>query len=424
MTKAPAVLLVGLNYTPEPTGVAPYTSGLARSLVREGLRTRVITSFPHYPQWSFGPEAPPRFDRRSEEGVVVERRRHMLPRRPGGLWRALSEITFGLAAARSRIGRPDVAILVSPALLSSAVFLVRLRLKRRVPVVVWVQDLYSLGLRELSEGSPRVAGRAVAAVERWVLRNADAVVVIHERFKQTLEDELGVNPAKVTVVRNWSHLEDGHPTDLGALRRSLGWSDDDFVVLHAGNMGLKQDLFNVVNAAKEADASGSAVRFVLVGDGSQRAALEAASADVSAMSIIGPLSAEIFQDVLRAADALLVNERAGVTGMAVPSKLTSYFSAGRPVIAATDAGGITESEIHLAGAGVVVTAGDPLALLRAAEQLRSDPGRAAQLGSSGRRFRINALSADASFRKFRNLLDGIIHGRWPITSTGNGSDLD
>lgn len=413
-----------MNYAPEATGVAPYTSGLARSLARAGWRTRVLTAFPHYPQWSFGAERPPRSNRQKDGGVIVERRRHRLPGRPGGIWRAWSEVTFGIAALGARVGRPDVAILVSPALLSSAVVLARLRLGRRVPVVVWVQDLYSLGLRELSDGPSGRAERAVGAIERWVLRNADSVVVIHERFKETLERELGVDPTRVTVVRNWSHLEGAPSVDPAALRRSLGWKDDDFVVLHAGNMGLKQDLLNVVNAAKAADASGSAVRFVLVGDGSQRAALEIVGADVAALTIMGPLQDEVFQCALRAADALLVNERSGVAGMAVPSKLTSYFSAGRPVIAATDAGGITESEINLAGAGVVVPAGDPLALLRAAEELQSNPTKSEQFGLSGQHFRTQVLSPEASFKKFSNLLYVLVQGQRSLTSTGNGFDLD
>ncbi|MCS6523223.1 glycosyltransferase [Curtobacterium citreum] len=420
MTTPLSVLLIGMNYTPETTGIAPYSAGLAEELARRGFRVRALTAHPHYPQWRFDGE-PPRRSRESRAGVVVERFRHRLPSKPGGLARAASEISFGLASSLTRLGRPDAIVLVSPALLSSAIAFLRARLSGRAPVVVWVQDLYSLGLRELSERPGRLA-QAVAALEGWLLRRADAVVVIHERFRDTVVHELGVAPSAVTVVRNWSHLEDGEPVDRAAARAELGWTDDEFVVLHAGNMGVKQGLENVVESAKLAVAHGSRIRFVLLGDGNQRRELERAAVDAPALQMLGSLPDAEFRRALAAADALLVNEKPGVAGMAVPSKLTSYFSTGLPVLAATDAGSVTESEVLLSGGGVSVAAGDPRALLEAAEALSSDPERAAELGLAGQRFRRERLSSHASFNTYAQLLQGLTRGRRTATSTGSGND--
>ena len=66
-----------------------------------------------------------------------------------------------------------------------------------------------------------------------------------------------------------------------------------------------------------------------------------------------------FQVALSAADFLLVNELPGVKDMAVPSKLTSYFNAGVPVVAATDDGSVTAAEIATSGGGVRVDAACP-----------------------------------------------------------------
>ncbi|WP_147281435.1 glycosyltransferase family 4 protein [Curtobacterium sp. AG1037] len=420
MTKPMSVLLIGMNYTPETTGIAPYSAGLAEELARRGFRVRVLTAHPHYPQWRFDGE-PPRRSRESRAGVVVERFRHRLPSKPGGLSRAISEISFGLASTLARLGRPDAIVLVSPALLSSAIAFLRARLGRRTPVVVWVQDLYSLGLRELGERPGRLA-RAVAAMEGWLLRRADAVVVIHERFRDTVVQELGVAPQAVTVVRNWSHLEDVDPVDRAAARTELGWKEDDFVVLHAGNMGVKQGLENVVEAARLAGERGSRVRFVLLGDGNQRRELERAAEQVPALQMLGSLPDGEFRRALVAADALLVNEKPGVAGMAVPSKLTSYFSTGLPVVAATDPGSVTESEVVLSGGGISVAAGEPGALLESAEALSADPERAAEMGLAGQRFRRERLSSQASFNTYAQLLQALTRGRRTATSTGSGHD--
>ncbi|MBD0321819.1 MAG: glycosyltransferase WbuB, partial [Aldersonia sp.] len=45
------VKIVGINYAPETTGIAPYTSGLADGLAARGHRVEVLTGQPHYPQW-------------------------------------------------------------------------------------------------------------------------------------------------------------------------------------------------------------------------------------------------------------------------------------------------------------------------------------------------------------------------------------
>jgi colanic acid biosynthesis glycosyl transferase WcaI len=410
------VLLIGLNFAPETTGIAPYSAGLAYELARRGDRVRVLTAHPHYPQWHFDGQ-PPRRSKESQGGVVVERFRHRLPSKPGGLPRALSEISFGVASAMARFGRPDIVLLVSPALLSSSAAFLRARLGRRVPVVVWVQDLYSLGLRELGERPGHLA-RAVAALEGWLLRRADAVVVIHERFEETVVQDLGVSPEAVTVVRNWSHLEDNDPIDRSAARAELGWRDDEYIVLHAGNMGVKQGLENVVAAARLASERNTSVRFVLVGDGNQRVALEHAAADVPSLQMLGSLPDREFKRALGAADALLVNEKPGVAGMAVPSKLTSYFSTGLPVIAATDSGSVTESEVLLSGGGVAVAAGDPDALLAAAKALAADTPGASAMGRAGRRFREERLSSRASFDIYAQLLQDLARGRRAATSTG------
>lgn len=417
---SPSVLLIGINYAPETTGIAPYSAGLARELAKQGMRTRVIAAFPHYPQWSFQDDRPPRTASCAEDGVRVVRRRHKLPSRPGGASRVISELTFGLSALTTRFGRPDVVVLVSPALLSTAVAMLKARLGRR-PVVVWVQDLYTLGLRELGMDKSGLGERAIAAVERWCLRAADSVVVIHERFRDTVVAEMGVDPESVTVVRNWSHLEESEPVDRSAARAAFGWTRSDFVVLHAGNMGVKQGLENVVEAGRLAASRHSNVRFVLVGDGNQRQRLEGLVSAVPTVSMLGSMPDAEFRKVLASADALLVNERQGVAGMAVPSKLTSYFSTGLPVIAATDPGSVTESEVILAGAGPIVPAGDPESLLDAAEALAADPQSAASFGENGRRFRSERLTPRASFDTFTQLLRDLSAGRGASATRESGN---
>jgi putative colanic acid biosynthesis glycosyltransferase WcaI len=397
------VTLVCLNYPPEPTGIAPYTGGLAHGLAERGAAVRVVTGLPHYPRWQVF-DGYRRGGTETRDGISVARRRHFVPFPPRLINRLAMELMFGLNALVASWKRPDVVVLVSPALFSSILCMLRARLTRR-PVIVWVQDLYSLGAFETGSAG-RMTSQLLALVERYLLNPADAVVVIHERFRRYVVGQLGIDREKVSVVRNWSHLKtipDPLPEERLAMRRRLGWPDDVTVVLHAGNMGAKQGLANVVRASRLADQGNEPLLFVLMGDGNQRAELEAMGGN-RCLQIIDPLPADLFPQALRAADALLVNERGGVTEMAVPSKLTSYFATGRPVIAATDLGSITADEIELSNGGTRVQAERPDLLVAAALELRDKPQLSAHLGANGRAFRNSSLIAEASINAFHEVL--------------------
>ncbi|KQO62323.1 glycosyltransferase family 4 protein [Curtobacterium sp. Leaf261] len=403
------IVIVGLNYAPETTGIAPYTTAFARGLVARGWRTRVITTHPHYPSWTL-PFGAKWSDTRVVDGVRVSRRRHFVPQRPRGVLRLLSEISFGLRAVAAWWGRADVIVLVSPSLFASAMTIMRLRLTgRRTPVLTWIQDLYSLGITETGQGSSRVAA-VMARVEAWTIRHSDVVAVIHDRFRSHVLADLGGSEDSTVVVRNWTHLQDRPSINRAAVRARFRWTDSDIVVVHAGAMGVKQGLSNVIEAAKLADFRSSRVRFVMIGGGSQREALVGSSMGIPTIEIVDSLPDEDFQAVLQAADVLLVNEKPGVAGMAVPSKLTSYFNAGRPVLAATDPGSVTESEVLRAGGGVVVPAGDPAALVDAAEQLGADHARADSLGRAGLAFRREHLSEGAAMDRYAQILADLRSG--------------
>lgn len=380
-----------------------------------------MTTFPHYPEWRFADGGGVRTTRSSEHGVDVTRLRHLLPRRASSVSRVVSELSFGLRVALRRWDHPDAVVLVSPALFASALLVPRL-VHRRVPFVVWVQDLYGLGLRETASSRyTRLAARVVGRVERFLLRRADAVVVIHERMAAAVM-RLGVSVDRVSIVRNWTHIQPRQLRDRGLLRARFGWRSDEAVVLHSGNMGTKQYLANVVAAAREADARQAPVRFVLTGDGVERADIEEAARGVSRLQILPPQPEGDYERMLQAADVLLVNEHPGMHEMALPSKLTSYFASGRPVIAACNSDSTTAAELRAAGAGVRVDPGEPAVLLDGVLALVGEPDRMKAFAESADRYRRSVLTVDRAGRDVQRVLDRLAAPR-SRSSDADGYDL-
>jgi colanic acid biosynthesis glycosyl transferase WcaI len=393
---------MGLNYAPEHTGIAPYTTGMARGLSRD-YDVQVVTAHPHYPAWEISEGYGAWRRDEPDADVAVRRLRHYVPANPTGPTRVLSEVSFAARALASGVQRPDVVITVSPALLP--VLSARALAKRwGVPLGVVVQDLYSRAMVEVGLLGGRSGGAAVR-LESFALRGADALVAIHERFALTMVKNLGVDPERITVIPNWTHVQPPvrHREET---RRRLGWGSE-LVVLHAGNMGAKQGLEHVVDAAALADRSDDRLRVVLMGNGNQRSDLEQRAQGIRSIDIIDGVPESEFTDVLVAADVLLLHERPGVVEMCVPSKLTSYFAAGVPVLAATSSRSAAAHEIIASGAGNVVEPGNPVALLEAMRSLTGQPSFD-ELGQRGQAYARERLSEGKALDAYRAWVDGLL----------------
>jgi colanic acid biosynthesis glycosyl transferase WcaI len=397
------VRVIGMHYAPEHTGNAPYTTGMVAALHAAGHRVQVVTGYPHYPAWEVTAGYTGLWRREVLDGVPVTRVRHPVPAVPDARRRIVMDAAFTAHAASVGGRRPDVVIAVSPVLLTVLAGL-RWRRPGRTALGVVTQDLYSRALTETRMTSSRVASLG-ARLEGALLGRADGVAVVHPSFTPTLTG-LGVDPARLTTIPNWSHI--APPTrDRATVRRELGWREDEVIALHAGNMGVKQGLENVVEAARRADLAGSKVRFVLLGDGNQRARLAELGADVERLTILDPLPGDRFPDALAAADVLVVNEAETVAEMSAPSKLTSYFAAGRPVVAASWARSAASAELARADAGLRLDPGDPEALHAAVLATAGDDAA----GARGRAYAADALGAGRAHAAYVAWVEGLAASR-------------
>lgn len=365
-----SVTIVGVHFAPETTGNAPYTTALAESLHNAGASVRVITGVPHYPQWRL-------LDRRYRFGlkwreqlnsVDLTRVRHFVPAKPDLLGRGGLEFTFFVQSAAALFrDRSDVIIAITPTLSGLAAALL---CRRGRPVGVLVQDLTGASAVESGTSTGRV-GAMIAKAEYWLLRKADLVGIITAQFGTAMVAN-GVDESKIVDLPNFTHISPARISPELA-RERLSWPQRGFVVVHTGNMGRKQGLETVVEAARLSQELPDPIQFVLVGDGNQRRELELLAEGITNLSFVDPLSSEDYPLALAAADALLVNERAGVMEMSLPSKLTSYCVAERPIVAAVEPESITARVLTELNAGHVISGGSARALCDALEHLRASP---------------------------------------------------
>jgi colanic acid biosynthesis glycosyl transferase WcaI len=403
------ILIIGINYWPELTGIAPYTTDLASYLTREGHEVQVITGVPHYPQW----RVPQRYRRiaasESQRGVRITRRGHYVPSRQSALRRGLYEATFLLTGSVVRLDpRPDVILGVSPSL-SGALLAAEAAIRTGRPYGLIFQDLMGRAAAQSGISGGGAVARLIGRVEGHVARGAIAVAIVSPDFRTFLEAN-GVPGSRIVELPNWTHIPAPfRPREQ--TRSRLRWSTDDTIVLHAGNMGLKQGLEQVVGAARNAYHVEPDVRFVLMGDGNQRAELERLADGLPNVTFRPFEPAATFSDVLAAADVLLLCERPTVVDMSLPSKVTSYLAAGRPIVAAVVEDGATARLLRRSGAALLVEPADPTGMLEAITALRDDPVTSARLASAAVRFAKRELSSDKGLRRASEFVSRLATGR-------------
>lgn len=409
-TKRRCVLMVSTYYAPEQSGSGPYATQLAESWAAAGAEVHVLAGMPHYPAWRTHPDYVGSW-RTAEvrNGVLVHRRRHLVPTRHTTVQRALYEasILFHGIGSPPRTRKPDVVVAEMPTL-AGGVLAARIARRRGAPFVPIVQDLMGAAAVQSGIKGGERAATLVSAVESKAIRHASLVGVIHESMIEPVT-RMGIDPGRIRLVPNWSHIAlPSQPRH--EIRRKLGWGRDEAVLLHAGNMGLKQRLDVLIDLAELAPD----VRVVLLGDGNQREYLQALAGDAPNVDFLPPVSEEDFPELLAAADVLALTQRASVADMSVPSKLTSYFAAARPVLASAAENSGGAAEVQHSGAGVVVSPEDPIAMLKALRDVLDDPARAAEMGRNGVKYVNERLGKAAGIARVTSLLSEALEMDGPV----------
>jgi Glycosyltransferase len=398
------ILILGINYYPEPTSVSPFTTGLAEHLVDEGHFVQVVTAFPYYPEWRIWKEYRGRITQKEvRHGVLIRRVLHFVPRRPSSLvHRLLHDFSFTFAAflAGLSAGRCDIVYCSCPppALAIAAYLLSRLR---RVPYTIKLTDLASdaaLATGIMQEG--RLA-RIARFIEDFVYRNAESVFCLCEAFIISLTKR-AIPSMKLHVIPDWADTENIRPiSGGGGFRAAHGIRPGQFLALHTGNMGKKQDLLNVVRAA-ELTRHDDGLVWVIVGQGEERKLIETEIVKRGLANIrLFPLQpADALCQMYAAADLLVLNQKAAVKDAVIPSKLLTYMSAGRPVLAAVSAASEAARLVHQAKCGLIVSPENAAALAEGAASLRANPSLCQAMGVNGRSYVDNHFTKSRVLRAY------------------------
>ena len=278
----------------------------------------------------------------------------------------------------------------------------------RVPVKIYAES------QTLPTPDPARARRN-ALLERVLAPVTDAYLVNSQAVAAKMRDELRANPEKIAVIPNGVAV----PEPIGrkrrdALRAELGAGGDDVLIGMTARLDPRyKDHRTFLRAATILAAEGRPVRVALVGDGSDRSALEAL---VSELSMGGRVTFAGFRrDAAQLCQAFdvsaLLSHHEGFSGAILES-----MAARTPLVASAIPPNreAVENEVH----GLLVAPDDERAAASAIGRLLDDPALAERLAAAARERVIGHYSLEAQAEATMRLYDRLLKAPRLVPASG------
>ncbi|HEX5235209.1 MAG TPA: glycosyltransferase WbuB [Silvibacterium sp.] len=413
------LLFLGLNYTPELTGIGKYSGEMMEWLASRGHEVRVVTAPPYYPAWRVSDGYKQWRYRRetSPAGAQIQRCPLWVPSRPSGSKRIVHLSSFALSSLPVMLAqaawRPDVVLSIEPAFACAPVALLVARLCG-APSWLHIQDFevdaaFDLGLLP--------AGGWVQRLARWcerIVRSGFSQFSTISESMMTRLSQKGIQSSRVTYFPNWVDVDAIYPQEeTSPFREELGIGRDQVVLLYSGNMGRKQGLEMLPDLTRRLRGNPK-LHFVVCGDGCYSADLKEAMGALENVSFLPLQPLDRLNELLNLADIHLLPQKAGAADLVMPSKLTGMLASGRPVIATAAAGTQVASAIE--GHGISVDPDDAEALAQAVVLLAENPALRERMGRAARLFATQELARDSVLLRFEHAMERLCDAGVPVAA--------
>lgn len=389
------ILIIGLNFYPELTGIGKYTGEMAEFLAQNGCSVRVITAPPYYPQWKISkPYVSWRYQPESWSGVRIIRCPLWIPKKLSGLKRLIHLFSFAISsffpAMNQTFWKPDIVMAIAPSILSA---IPAILLSKLVSSKSWlhIQDFeldaaFGLGLLKGSD----LVYKLAAQIECILIRQFDRVSTISNRMVERLLEK-GLSKEKSVLFPNWIDTNLIHPLENSRFRKEWGFEEHKTIVLYSGNMGEKQGLDIVLKAAQLTDSKDN-INFVLCGEGAVKYSLEQMAKGIENVWFYPLQPLGRLNDLLNLADIHILPQRVDAADLVMPSKLSGMLASGKVVV--TTAHPESELGTIVAQVGVLSPPGDYEVLAFKMSELAQNPEQRKRLGKKGRAWLVDHWSRD------------------------------
>lgn len=409
------ILVYGINYFPELTGIGKYTGEMCEWLASQGHEVEVITAMPYYPKWKIDKLYQGKgWHNEYLQHVKVLRSPLFVSQKVTARNRIIHEISFFLSSGFywfSRFfKRYDVVISVYPPLVIGIWPLLHKLLHQKSCWVFHIQDLQVDAAKELNLIKNKKVLDLFFKIERFFLKKANLVTSISPGMRNKILQK-GVSENKYFSLPNWVDVDFIKPLSKEeSLKSEMGYEDHEKIVLYSGNLGEKQGLEMILEVA-ERFLHREDLYFLLAGEGgAKKRLIKMAQKKKLTNVIFSPLrSYEELSQFMNAADLHLVLQKKGAADLVLPSKLNTILSAGGVSIVSSEKGTSLYEMVEDNKVGIVIEPENSEALYQAiVGNIDKDN---IEMKRNAREFALKYLNINSILGRFEDKLRDLVRDR-------------
>jgi glycosyltransferase involved in cell wall biosynthesis len=379
------LLLITQYFWPENFTI----NGVATSLIQQGIEVEVFTGKPNYPDGRLFPGYNlTGLEHEVHEGIKILRI-PIVTRGARNRFRLalnyLSFIFFGILFGPWLLRRSQASVILvyCPSPLLQAIPALVISKLKRIPVVLYVQDLWPESLEATGYVKSRTLIKLVSWVVKLIYQSVDLILISSKPFEQSVRAFCKDTPIEYLP----NSVDQGLSDPTSGDKPYLSVFDEGFSVVFAGNIGSAQAVQVIIEAAEQLEAYPS-IKFVVLGSGSE---LEWMQREVSVkrlknVHLLGRFPANAMPHLLSKASVLLATlADRPIFSLTVPNKIQAYMAVGKPIIACLNGEGARL--VKEADAGLAVAAEDGAGLAAAILDLYYRPiGELETFGSNAKNY--------------------------------------
>ena len=273
-------------------------------------------------------------------------------------------------------------------------FLAKATKKRNIPYIHWWQDVISIAMgNALSKFGlfAYPAKRLLIHMETWIVAHAKTVIAIAPNFERIYR-KWGLDLNNFVIYPNWT------PSKMflkPASSQDSQWTSDQKLVVYAGTLGLKHRPKLLIALADDTAFKKLNGVVVVVSQGLGRKFLDQPENRRENLKVMDFLEIPELSGLFHQASVLLAVLEPEASEFSVPSKIMSYLTVGKPIVASISSENASAIILTETGAGIVVspTSSDK-SFADAVVTILTNAGLSSRMSDAG--FRFAAENFDGS----------------------------
>ncbi|MDP2362205.1 MAG: glycosyltransferase family 4 protein, partial [Ignavibacteria bacterium] len=230
---------------------------------------------------------------------------------------------------------------------------------QKIKMYFWNLDLWPESVSETTGFNNHLIMKGLDKIVRLIYHNSDKILIGSNAFKGSIMSK-GVDENKFIYFPNWAEdvflTQEFNRVDLTEYKID----NDSLKIMFAGNIGVAQDMENVMAAIEITSKDNSPISWIFIGEGRKTDWMKGRVRDLHLEKFVlflGQFPMEQMPSFFNLADVMMVTLKdKKIFSYTAPAKIQAYMASSKPILAMINGEGA--NIINDADCGIVCNAGD------------------------------------------------------------------